>query len=391
MKTKKLYYVDSYIKNFNAKVLSCEGDGKSFCVVLDKTAFFAEGGGQKADTGFIGEAKVLDVLEENGEIKHYIDKPLEPEKEYTCVIDWDKRFSRMQNHSGEHIVSGIVHAFYGFDNVGFHMEEDYVTVDFNGELTRAQLDEIEDKANRVIYKNEDIICCFPNQEELKSLDYRSKLDLKDDVRIVKIGDTDICACCAPHVSKTGEIGVIKILDFMRHRGGVRLVMTSGKNALNDYREKYSQVYNVSGLLSAKQSEISTAVERLKNEADEIRREFNDFKQQIAQADCKNLKLIDKASYFISEYYDVNMMRTVVNLGMEKSTVCFVFSGDDNKGYSYIIGSKSLDMREVAKAVNTSLNGRGGGRDGMIQGKVSANEKEILDFLNITAQSLGKDE
>lgn len=391
MKTEKLYYVDSYIKKFNAKVLSCEGDGKSFCVVLDKTAFFAEGGGQKADTGFIGEAKVLDVLEENGELKHYVDKPLELEKEYACVIDWDKRFSRMQNHSGEHIVSGIVHAVYGFDNVGFHMEEDYVTVDFNGELNRAQLDEIEDKANEVIYKNEDIICCFPNQEELKSLDYRSKLDLKDDVRIVKIGDTDICACCAPHVSKTGEIGVIKILDFMRHRGGVRLVMTSGKIALNDYREKYSQVYNVSGLLSAKQSEISSAVERLKNETDEIKREFNDFKQQIAQADCKNLKFIDKASYFISEYYDANMMRTIVNFGMEKSQICFVFSGDDNNGYSYIIGSKTLDMREVARAVNTSLNGRGGGRDGMIQGKISANEKEIVDFLNTTAHSLGKDE
>lgn len=389
MKTEKLYYVDGYIKKFNARVLSCESVGELFCAVLDKTAFFAEGGGQKADTGFIGEAKVIDVLEENGELRHFIDKPLEPEKEYACAIDWDKRFSRMQNHSGEHIVSGIVHGIYGFDNVGFHMEEDYVTVDFNGELTRAQLDVIEDKANRIVYKNEDIICYFPNPDELKTLDYRSKLDLKADVRIVKIGDTDMCACCAPHVSKTGEIGVIKILDFMRHRGGVRLVMTSGKTALNDYREKYSQVYNVSGLLSAKQSEISTAVERLKNEADETRREFNDFKQQIAQADCKNLKFVDKASYFISEYYDVNMMRTIVNFGMEKSTVCFVFSGDDNKGYSYIIGSNSLDMREVAKTVNTALNGRGGGRDGMIQGKVSANEKELLHFLNTTAQSLGK--
>lgn len=391
MKTEKLYYVDSYIKNFNAKVLSCESVGESFCVVLDKTAFFAEGGGQKADTGFIGEAKVLDVLEENGELKHYVDKSLELGNEYACVIDWDKRFSRMQNHSGEHIVSGITHAIYGFDNVGFHMEEDYVTVDFNGELNRAQLDEIEDKANEVIYKNEDIICYFPNSDELKTLDYRSKLDLKDDVRLVKIGDTDLCACCAPHVSKTGEIGVVKILDFMRHRGGVRLVMTSGKTALNDYREKYSRVYNVSGLLSAKQSEISTAVERLKNEADEIRHEYNEFKQRIAQADCKNLNLIGNVSYFISEYYDANMMRTLVNFGMEKSRICFVFSGDDKTGYSYIIGSNSLDMREVAKEVNTSLNGRGGGRDGMIQGKVSENEKSILDFLNTTAQLLGKEE
>lgn len=381
MYTEKLYYNDAYINNFKAKVLLCEPWEKQFYVVLDKTAFFPEGGGQKADTGSIGTASVLDVQEENGVIKHFTDRELQTGTEYECRIDWEKRFSRMQNHSGEHIVSGIVHSLYGYDNVGFHMEEEYVTVDFNGELTREQLDDIEEKANSVIYRNEDIICYFPNESELTGLDYRSKLDLTENVRLVKIGDTDLCACCAPHVLKTGELGVIKILDFMRHRGGVRIVMKCGYNALHDYREKYGSVYAVSNLLSAKQQEIAVFVERLMNENDSLKRSFYEFKQKTAEADKENLVFNNDISYFITTCYDADMMRTLTNYGMTVSELCVVFSGNDEDGYAYIAGSSSLDMRSVAKKINSALNGRGGGRDTMIQGKASASKTEITDFIS----------
>lgn len=383
--TEKLFYSDAYITDFEATVLSCNPVKDCFEIILDKTAFFFEGGGQKADTGFIGSAKVTDVQERGDELVHIVDKELPSGEKYTCKIDWSTRFKRMQQHGGEHIVSGIVHSIYGYDNVGFHMEEDYVTVDFNGELTREQLDEVEDKANQAVCKNYDIICYFPDKSELQSLDYRSKLDLTERVRLVKIENTDLCACCAPHLNKTGEIGIIKILDFMRHRGGIRLVIKSGLDAVEDYRNKYKSVYEISNLLSAKQGEITSAVERVQRENEELYREFSAFKLSVARNAEKSLVFTEKCAYLITSDFDADMMRQVANFGMDKSELCLIFSGNDESGYSYIAGSKTLDMKGVAKSLNEALQGRGGGRDTMIQGKLFATEKNIIDFI----ASLGK--
>lgn len=381
MVTQKLYFSDSYIKDFEAKVLSCQVvDGKN-TVILDKTAFFAEGGGQKADTGFIGAVRVTDVQESSGEIIHYVAEPLEEGKTYNCSIDWSTRFRRMQQHTGEHIVSGIVHSMYGYDNVGFHMEDNYVTVDFSGELTREQLDEVEDKANYAIYANYNVNCYFPDESTLKDLDYRSKLDLTENVRLVDIENTDLCACCAPHVNKTGEIGVIKILDFMRHRGGVRIFMKSGFDALCDYREKYKSVYEISGLLSAKQGEITSHVERVLGDNDSIRRDFFNFKQKVAENTKSSLIYTEKCSYCIVDGFDADMMRQLANYGAENSELCMIFSGDDTNGYSYIACSPSLNMKTVAQNINNALNGRGGGRDTMIQGRVAATKDDIVNFIN----------
>ncbi|MBR5441597.1 MAG: alanyl-tRNA editing protein, partial [Clostridia bacterium] len=312
MVTEKLYFVDSYVKEFEATVVSCQSVGDKCAVVLDKTAFFPEGGGQKADTGYIGDATVLDVQEVAGEILHFVKAPLDEGKVYRCKIDWDTRFLRMQEHTGEHIVSGIVHSMFGYDNVGFHMEDTYVTVDFSGELTREQLDEVEDKANFAVYANYPVKCYFPDESTLSDLDYRSKLDLTEGVRLVDIENTDLCACCAPHVNRTGEVGVIKILDFMRHRGGVRIFMKSGFDALRDYREKYKSVYDVSGLLSAKQGEIASAVERVLGDNDSIRREFNSFKQTVAENTKNNVIFTEKCGYCMVDGFDADMMRCLAN-------------------------------------------------------------------------------
>lgn len=381
MTAEKLFYADAYISSFDATVTSCIKVSGFYHIILDKSAFFFEGGGQKADTGVIGDAVISDVQEIDGEIVHISDKELNVGEVYSCKIDWNTRFRRMQQHGGEHIVSGIVHSLYGYDNVGFHMEDNYVTVDFNGELNREQLDDVENKANEAVCKNLNILCYFPEENELKTLDYRSKLELTDGVRLVKIEGTDLCACCAPHLSKTGEIGVIKILDFMRHRGGIRLVMKSGLDAVDDYREKYKSVYDVSNLLSAKQNEISAAVERLQNENENLYREFINFKKSVAHTAKSNLLYAGNMAYYITSNFDAEMMRELVNYGMEKAELCLVFSGDDEYGYSYIAGSKCLDMRTVAKDINTALNGRGGGRDTMIQGKISAKEADILNYIN----------
>ncbi len=380
MVTEKLYYFDSYIKEFEATVVNCKDIEGKIAVILDKTAFFPEGGGQAADTGYIGDIRVLDVQEASGEILHFVKEPLVEGKTYTCEIDWNTRFIRMQEHTGEHIVSGIVHSMFGYDNVGFHMEDTYVTVDFSGELTREQLDEVEDKANFAVYANYPVKCYFPDESTLKDLDYRSKLDLTEGVRLVDIENTDLCACCAPHVNRTGEVGVIKILDFMRHRGGVRIFMKSGFDALRDYREKYKSVYDVSGLLSAKQGEIASAVERVLGDNDNIRREFFSFKQTVAENTKSSIVFTDNCGYCIVDGFDADMMRQLANYGAEKAELALIFSGDDNSGYSYIACSHTLNMKTVAQNINNALNGRGGGRDTMIQGKVSATSEEIERFI-----------
>ena len=381
MKTERLYYSDSYIKEFEALVVSCEKLEKGFKVILDKTAFFPEGGGQKPDTGFIGDARVTDVQEAEDVIYHITDKELEVLKEYSCKLDWEQRFLRMQSHSGEHIVSGVVHSLYGYDNVGFHMEEDYVTVDFSGELTREQLDEVEEKTNRYIYDNIEIECFFPTECEIESLDYRSKLDLKNGVRLVRIGEADLCACCAPHVERTGEIGVVKILDFMRHRGGVRIVMKSGLKALLDYREKYSSVYDVSVMLSSKQHEIASYVDKKIKENETLHHAFADFKMKIAENDSGNLSYVGDTALFITSFYDSDMMRELANFGMTQKELCVILSGDEENGFSYVAGSMSYDLMKFAKHFNSALNGRGGGRGTMIQGKVAATKDDILNYFN----------
>ncbi len=381
--TQRLYYDNSYIKTFDATVLDCVKNGDIYEIILDKTAFFPEGGGQSADKGSIGDAFVYDVQEKDNTIVHFSKTEVSVNEIYTCKIDWDLRFKRMQEHSGEHIISGIVHSLYGYDNVGFHMEEDVITIDFNGELDREQLDDVEFKANKAVWDNIDIQCYIPEPSLLAGLDYRSKLDLTENVRLVKIGDVDLCACCAPHVNKTGEIGVIKILDFMRHRGGVRLTAKCGEDALLDYRNKYKNVYEISNLLSAKQTETATAVERVKNELDELYREFYNFRQSVAKSACDNIKTVNETSYYLADNFDSDMLRAVVNFGMEKSTLSLAFSGNDNEGYSYIAGSKNLDMKAVAKLINSVLNGRGGGRDTMIQGKVAQTKENIIKFCENT--------
>ena len=217
--TEKLYYVDAYIKDFSAKVIDVVTDSRGIALVLDRTAFFPEEGGQSADTGYISDSSVLDVKERDGVIYHYVDKTLDVGTEAVCHINFDERFEKMQCHTAEHIISGAIHRLFGLDNVGFHLGKEEVTMDVNGYVTREQLDEVEMIVNRAVFDNVAVKTYFPSSRELTSLSYRSKLDLTENVRIVEVEGYDLCACCAPHVSRTGEIGLVKILDFEKHRGG----------------------------------------------------------------------------------------------------------------------------------------------------------------------------
>ncbi len=379
--TRKLYYEDSHMRSFDATVLSCAKSGNKYAVTLDKTAFFPEGGGQSADMGLIGDIAVCDVQITGGEIVHYTLSPLAVGDTVKCSIDWDTRFKRMQNHSGEHILSGILHSMFRCDNVGFHMGHDAVTVDFNVELSTEDLTKAELAANRAIFENVPVTAFFPSNAELKKLDYRSKLELSDDVRIVKIGEYDMCACCAPHVSHTGEIGMLKITSSMRHRGGTRITMLCGIDAFLDYRNKYDSNARISSLLSAKPDETANAVLRMLEEVKNLKNHIFTLKNDMITAYMQNIG--DGGSRYVCVFcpsLDTDSMRLLVNRVLEtRSAVCAAFSGKDGEGYKYIIGSNTDDMTVFAAQLNSALAGRGGGTSKMVQGALKATRDAIENY------------
>lgn len=369
--TEKLYYQDSHIWEFNARVLTCEKTEKGFAVTLDKTAFFPEGGGQQADTGRIGPATVTDVQERDGEILHEVSCALEPGRDYACRLDRELRLRRMQNHSGEHVVSGLVHRLYGLDNVGFHMGEACMTLDFSGELSWEQLMEVETLANQAVRDNIPIKTSFPRPEELSALDYRSKKALGGEVRIVEIPGIDRCACCAPHGKRTGEIGLIKILDAERHRGGVRVSVLCGMDALEDYRRRQETVAAISEMLSAKRDMAASAVERVLAEQARLKERIAALSMALAGTKAESLPPTEGNLCLFDNVLDEVALRELVNLLTEKCRAAAVFSGSDETGYQYIIGSRRIDLRARSRELNAAIGGKGGGTPEMLRGRASA--------------------
>lgn len=381
--TIKLYDADSHLYDFDASVISCEKTDKGFAVVLDKTAFFPEGGGQPADEGTLNGIAVTDVQIKDGVITHTTAEEIPAGSAVKGTVDSEIRFRRMQNHSGEHIVSGLIHKLFGYNNVGFHMGSEDVTLDLDGVLTREDLDKIEMLANRAVYENVNVRAEYPSPEILKDLDYRSKLDLTENVRIVTIEGYDVCACCAPHVNKTGEIGIIKLLDFLKYKGGVRIHMLCGFDALEDYNRRYKNVAAISAKLSAKQAEVYEAVERLSAELSAEKQAAGELKRQLVAMKIAALEPTDGNMVLVEKDMDMLNLRNLVNEAVQLcGGICAAFSGSDENGYNYIIASKNVPLRSEAKAINAALNGRGGGKDEMIQGSAKASEAEIRAyFLN----------
>lgn len=380
--TRKLYYIDSHLMEFEATVTECRTFENGCAVILDSTAFFPEGGGQSADTGYIGDVRVTDVQETGGEILHFCEKPLPVGTVQSCRLDREQRLRRMQNHSGEHIVSGLAHRLYGCENVGFHMGEGEMTVDFDRELSWDELMEIERLANEVVRSNVFIMTWFPGADELRHLTYRSKLELSENVRIVEIDGVDRCACCAPHVTRTGEVGIIKIFDAERHRGGVRITLACGMDALDDYRLRQRSVTEVSRLLSAKRGEIASAVSRLLCEQEKAKERIAMLSTELISLRADSCAETDGNICLFDELLDEIAQRELVNLLMPKCKgFAAVFCGSDADGYRYVIGSRNIDLRKNARAINGLISGRGGGRPEMISGRASSSSEDILNALN----------
>ena len=379
MPTIKLYENDSYIKEFSATVVSCTETDGGFLVVLDKTAFFPEGGGQDADKGVIGGIEVLDVQIKDDIIYHKLEKTLEIGSAVDCSINWDTRFSRMQNHTGEHIVSGVIHRTFGYNNVGFHMNDTLVTLDVDGSLNDVQIKEVEIKSNQAIYGNKSIKAIYPTPEELPDYDYRSKLDITEGVRLIEIEDTDLCACCAPHVAHTGEVGIIKITSYIPYKKGTRIEMICGTLALNDYMNIHNSNKQIMNMLSAKRYETPASVERIQIDLSNARAENKKLLGELAMLKMEKHIVDNKVCVFIDgASYDE--LRNCSNALIDEYEYCYLFSNTDDNNYIYVVSSKENNVRELVQNLNNTFNGKGGGRDTYAQGKITATKEDILNFI-----------
>ncbi|MBE5886970.1 MAG: alanyl-tRNA editing protein [Lachnospiraceae bacterium] len=395
--TEVLYEDDAYAKECNAKVLECrkvlrktgEQEDTVYGIVLDRTVFFSEGGGQPADKGWINETEVLDVQKDENVILHYTKEPFDAGTDVVAKLDFAVRYERMQNHSGEHLFCGLIHKLYGYENVGFHMSKDSVTVDVNGVLGAEDFARLEKLANEGVDADAEIKAVYPDSPE--ELEYRSKLDLTEDIRVVIIEGYDACACCAPHVKRTGEIGLIKVMDFMSHRGGTRFTLKSGAWAREDYGMLHEEICDIMRTFSAKREECHVAAERVSEQLKSQQETITLLKKQITDLHIDKLHASVKNSgtsrveLIFAEALDEVQMRALINEGVTiASGIVAGFMGKDGEGYRYIISKNETviepDLRLLAKEMNEALNGRGGGSIKMIQGSVCANRADIEEYL-----------
>lgn len=381
MSTRLLYREEPYRTEFAARVLQCEPakDGR-FLIRLDETCFYPEGGGQPADTGVLGGVKVLDVHERGGEVWHTTDAPLPVDQTADGAIDWARRFSLMQHHTAEHIVSGIVHSLFRLDNVGFHMGSAMVTIDFNGELDQEAIEQVERLANRTVFANRPVNVSYPSQQELEAMSFRSKKSLSSlegEIRIVTVPQADCCACCGIHVGRTGEIGCIKLLSPQRYKGGVRVGLLCGEAALADYREKDAQVTAVSQMLSAKQPEAADAVRRLLAQNEELRLALSDAKKRLFSLRAAQYGGESKVCLFDSTLTpgELRLQAAALLESGGAPRLALVLSGEEGS-YRYALGAAGADARTLSKALHQTLGGKGGGNAEFAQGAFAASRKAI---------------
>lgn len=384
--TEKLYYQDPFLREFTAHVLACELIIDAWRVTLDRTAFYPEGGGQPADHGILGGAKVLDVREQDGVIFHICDKPVEIGETVTGSIDWDRRFDHMQQHSGEHIISGILCRLYHCDNVGFHLGAETVTIDYNADLSWEQVLKAERLANEAVWADRAVLITFPSPAELAELDYRSKKELTGQVRIVEFPEADRCACCGTHVLRAGQVGLVKVLSCQKFREGVRLEILCGDRALRFLSGTFEQAKAIGQRLSVKPLEALDAVERLESELAAAKARMADLEQTAYAALAEGQAGKGDVVLFQPPTRPDSVRRLADLTAKSCGGLAAVFAGEGTVWNYALVRAGGGDISALVKALNQTLHGRGGGRNGFAQGSVQAARSDIEAFFAFFAAS-----
>lgn len=383
--TQKLYYEDVYLKEFDAVVTGCEEKNGRFFAVLNRSAFYPEGGGQSGDRGILvrqdqSRVEVLDTHEKGEEIVLTCSGPVSAGEKVHGILDWEFRFDRMQNHSGEHIVSGLIHERYGCNNVGFHMSLDRMTIDLDGEIPEEGLREIERRANEIVWENVPIWTDTYTQEEAAKIAYRSKKDLEGSIRVVSIPGADVCACCGTHVAQTGEIGLIKLLSHERFKGGVRMEMMCGRWAYQYIDRICRQNHEVSVHLSSPMEETGGAAKRLVEENRQLKGRLIEQLYQRIDQKAEELAGAGDILLFVPGGDSVAAQKLTAKVMETCRGAVFSFAGSDQDGYKYAAGLLNGDLKALIREMNAALNGRGGGKPFFQQGSVTASGEQIEAFL-----------
>ena len=377
---KELFYKDAYLKECDTKVVSCVKDKDLYKVILEETIFYPEGGGQSSDLGMINDAKVTNVKRENDEIVHYVEKPLNINENVHLKIDWNRRFDHMQNHTGEHILSGTIHKLYGYENVGFHMDEEKIQADYDGILKKEDIEKIEFLINDAIHQNIPVVETYPDNQELEKLEFRSKKELSGKVRIVSIDDVDVCACCGTHVKTTAEVNLIKILSFEKHKTGTRIEMKCGNRALKDYSMIQKQNTALYQMFSVQSDGVYKAVEKQNEQLLTLQKQFINLSNQYLKERALNKQENDYL-YDILEYpFTMQSIREYANALSEKASIVCVVAKKDEDSYLYLLTSKNENVTEVSKKINQLLNGKGGGKNNYAQGSINTESKDLSKIL-----------
>ena len=375
----QLYYRDPSLREFDAVVLRCEEAKDGWNIILDQTAFYPEGGGQPCDLGTLGGVRVLDVREKDGEVRHRCEQPLPAGETVRGILDWQRRFDLMQQHSGEHLVSGLVHSRYGYDNVGFHMGADAITIDFNGIIDEEGLREIERLANEAVWNNLETDIFYPDRDALSALPYRSKRELAGQVRLVRFPGVDLCACCGTHVARTGEIGLIRLFNCVRFREGVRIEMLCGKRCLDYLTGIQEQNHQVSMQLSAKPLETGDVVRRMAQELEQAKARIAAMEDDLFRRRAEQLAGSGDVLLFEEAMAPDSVRKLCDRVLSLCGGRCAVFAGSEEADWKYAIGEAGSDLRPLVKSLNAALNGRGGGKPGFVQGSCTASRAAIEAF------------
>ena len=378
MNEEKLYYQDCHARTFTAVVTDCVETEKGYAITLDQTAFYPEGGGQACDLGTLSEAKVLFVSEKNGQVVHLCDRPLDVGVSVEGNIDWDRRFDLMQQHTGEHIVSGIINRRFGWHNVGFHVGSEMVTIDFDGPIPADALSEIEAEANQKVWQNLPVRCWYPSCEELPSVPFRAKRQLPWPVRVVEIPGVDTCACCGVHVERTGEIGIIKLFSCVKFHQGVRIEMACGGRALAFLDAVYNQNRQVSQAFSAKLLETGEAARKMNEALAEEKYRANRLQKRIFGHIAEQYRGQGNVLHFEEDLSPACIRELAEMISGVCGGIAAVFSGNDGK-WDVCLAHPGTDIKELGSRMASALNGKGGGKPGFFQGSIRAGKEKILSF------------
>lgn len=378
METEKIYYADCHCATFRARVLECSETEGGFAVTLDRTAFYPLGGGQAADTGTLGSVRVLDTREEGEKIVHLCDSPLTVGSTVDGQIDYEARFVRMQQHTGEHIVSGILHRLYGCHNTGFHMNQTGIVIDFDAVIPAEKLPEIEREANEAIWKNIPLHIWTPGPEALEQVPYRTKRALPWPVRIVEVPGFDICACCGVHVAATGEIGLIKLLSAIPCRGGTRIEMAAGRAAFDLMNAVFDQNRQVSRLLSAQLTQTAQGAEQLLDTLNGWKYRSGALERQLFAYQAAAMEGMGDCFFFADGLNPEGLRNLTDQASAKTGGIAAGFSRNEN-GFHYCLALPGGDLRGLNRELTAALNGRGGGKPNFQQGSVKAEEREIQAF------------